>query len=101
MLNSISGVRCYSPEATFYLFPDVTEAMERVEADGYDDFRLAALENTGCSFCTRLHFGRELPNEVRRYVRIAYSGIDVEQIREGLRLLKEWVEAPVIAGKLA
>ena len=34
-------------------------------------------------------------------MRIAYSGIDVEQIREGLRLLKEWVEAPVIAGKLA
>ena len=93
LLNSISGVSCYSPTATFYLFPDVTGAMERVGAAGYDDFRLAALENTGCSFCTRLHFGRALPGETRRYVRIAYSGIDADQIREGLGLFKEWIES--------
>ena len=91
LLNSIPGVTCYSPAATFYLFPDVTEAMRRVEAESYDDFRLAALEKTGCSFCTRLHFGRELGGEGRRYVRIAYSGIDTDQIREGLGLLKEWI----------
>ena len=91
LLNSIPGVTCYSPAATFYLFPDVTEAMRRVGTESYDDFRLAALEKTGCSFCTRLHFGRELRGEGRRYVRIAYSGIDTDQIREGLGLLKDWV----------
>jgi aspartate/methionine/tyrosine aminotransferase len=91
LLNSIPGVSCYSPTATFYLFPDVTGAMERVGATSYDQFRLAALEKTGCSFCTRLHFGRALPGETQRYVRIAYSGIDIDQIREGLALLKEWI----------
>jgi aspartate/methionine/tyrosine aminotransferase len=93
LLNSIAGVSCYSPTATFYLFPDVTGAMERVGATSYDQFRIAALEKTGCSFCTRLHFGRALPGENRQYVRIAYSGIDTDQIREGLGLLKEWIES--------
>jgi aspartate/methionine/tyrosine aminotransferase len=92
-LNSIPGISCYSPTATFYLFPDVTGAMERVGATDYDDFRLRSLRETGCSFCTRLHFGRALPGEDRNYVRIAYSGIDVDQIEEGLGKLKEWVEA--------
>ena len=32
-LNDIPGVSCYTPTATFYLFPDVTEAMERVGAN--------------------------------------------------------------------
>ena len=91
LLNAIPGVSCYSPQATFYLFPDVTGAMERVGAADYDQFRLAALENTGCSFCTRLHFGRALPGEVRHYVRIAYSGIDIDQISQGLGLLQDWV----------
>jgi aspartate/methionine/tyrosine aminotransferase len=93
LLNSIPGVSCYSPTATFYLFPDVTGAMEHVGATSYDQFRLAALEKTGCSFCTRLHFGRALPGETRRYVRIAYSGINIDQIREGLGLFKEWIES--------
>ncbi|MBM3146624.1 MAG: aminotransferase class I/II-fold pyridoxal phosphate-dependent enzyme [Actinobacteria bacterium] len=92
-LRAIPGVSCYSPTATFYLFPDVTEAMERVGAADYDDFRLASLHNTGCSFCTRLHFGRALPGETRKYVRIAYSGIDADQIEEGLGKLKAWVES--------
>ena len=91
-LSAIPGVSCYTPTATFYLFPDVTGAMERVGAASYDEFRLSALEETGCSFCTRLHFGRAMPGETRRYVRIAYSGIDVDQIEEGLGRLKTWVE---------
>jgi aspartate/methionine/tyrosine aminotransferase len=92
-LNDIDGVSCYSPEATFYLFPDVTGAMERTGLTDYNEFRTAALQNIGVSFCTRLHFGRELPGESRRYVRIAYSGIPVDRIREGLGKLKAFVEA--------
>ena len=92
ILNDIPGVNCYRPEATFYLFPDVTELMERMDLETYDDLRRAALEQTGCSFCTRLHFGRALPGEERRYVRIAYSGIPTELIREGLGRLKEWAQ---------
>jgi aspartate/methionine/tyrosine aminotransferase len=91
-LNDIDGITCYTPEATFYLFPDVTDAMERIGLTDYGDFRVGALEATGCSFCTRLHFGRALPGETRRYVRIAYSGIDAPRIAEGLGRLKAFVE---------
>jgi aspartate/methionine/tyrosine aminotransferase len=92
LLNEIPGVTCYRPEATFYLFPDVTGLMERKGLGTYDQLRRAALEQTGCSFCTRLHFGRALPGEERRYVRIAYSGISTDLIRQGLGRLKEWAQ---------
>jgi aspartate/methionine/tyrosine aminotransferase len=93
LLNDIDGVTCYSPEATFYLFPDMTGVMERKGLTTYDDLRRGALEATGVSFCTRLHFGRELPGETRRYARFAYSGISADRIEEGLGGLKAWAEA--------
>ncbi|MEE4276355.1 MAG: aminotransferase class I/II-fold pyridoxal phosphate-dependent enzyme, partial [Thermoleophilia bacterium] len=93
LLNDIDGVACYSPEATFYLYPDVTAVMERKGFATYDELRRAALEATGVSFCTRLHFGRELPGETRRYARFAYSGISADRIEEGLGRLKAWAEA--------
>lgn len=93
ILNSIDGVRCYNPNATFYLYPNVTEAMKRKGFSDYGDFRLFTLAATGVSFCTRLHFGRELPGERDLYVRFAYSGIDVDQIEEGLTKLKDYLES--------
>ena len=91
-LNAIDGVSCYTPEATFYLFPNVTELMERKGLTDYEEFRRAALHDTGVSFTTRLHFGRELPGEENRYIRFAYSGIGVDAIDEGLAKLKDWAE---------
>jgi len=92
-LNAIEGVRCFRPNATFYLFPNVTGAMERKGLTDYNEFRVKTLEATGVSFCTRLHFGRALEGEENRYVRLAYSGIDVDQIEEGLAKLKGFLES--------
>ncbi len=92
LLNDVPGVSCFRPEATFYLFPNVTGLMERKGLTTYDELRRAALEQTGVSFCTRLHFGRALPGEEQSYVRFAYSGIPVDEIREGLGKLKEWAQ---------
>jgi len=93
LLGQIPGVSCFTPEATFYLFPNVSELMERKGYASYDELRRAALEETGVSFCTRLHFGRALPGEKDAYVRFAYSGITVPLIEEGLGKLKAWAEA--------
>jgi len=90
VLNSIEGISCYRPEATFYLFPDVTELMRRKGIDEYETLRRAVMRETGVSFCTRMHFGRPYPDEQRRYIRLAYSGIDLHQIREGLEHLQAW-----------
>ena len=91
-LRTVPGVTCFSPEATFYLYPDVTELMERKGFDDYEDFRRAVLHDTGVSFCSRIHFGRPLPGETRRYVRFAYSGLPVPALEEGLAKLKEWAQ---------
>jgi aspartate/methionine/tyrosine aminotransferase len=93
LLNTVEGVRCFRPNATFYLYPNVTGAVRKKGLSTYDEFRRAVLHQTGVSFCTRLHFGRPLPGEKDFYVRLAYSGIEVDQIREGLKRFKTFLES--------
>lgn len=90
-LAAVPGVSCATPDATFYLFPNVTEAVSIVGAEGVAEFARMALEQTGVSFCTRHHFGTAAPDETEHHVRLAYSGIAVDAIEEGLARLAEWV----------
>jgi aspartate/methionine/tyrosine aminotransferase len=94
ILNRIKGVKVFKPNSTFYLFPDVTEAMKNLGIEDVEDFRRFILETTGVSFCTRKHFGKPLDGEERKYIRLAYSGIDKDQIIEGLTKMKEAIENP-------
>ncbi|MGD0623965.1 MAG: aminotransferase class I/II-fold pyridoxal phosphate-dependent enzyme [Thermodesulfobacteriota bacterium] len=91
LLNAIPGVKCFKPEATFYLFPNVTGAMQRKGVADIEEFRKLCLHEIGVSFCTRRHFGRPLPGETEQYVRFAYSGIDVPEIQEGLAKLTKFL----------
>ncbi|WP_040157870.1 pyridoxal phosphate-dependent aminotransferase [Mobilicoccus massiliensis] len=93
VLSTTKGVQLAKPESTFYLFPDVTDAMAAKGIDEVNAFSTEALHATGVSFCTRKHFGRPQPGEDRQYVRFAYSGLPEEDIREGLGLLKSWIES--------
>ena len=93
ILNTIPGISCYRPNATFYLYPEVTDLMKAKGITEYEAFRKDVLHKTGVSFCTRLHFGRALPAETRRYIRLAYSGISVDLIREGLDRFKTYAES--------
>ncbi len=92
-IATVPGMSVSRPEATFYLFPDVTDSMARVGIDDVARFAEAALHETGVSFCTRRHFGRPQPGERRDYIRFAYSGIPADDIRAGLDRLRDWVEA--------
>ncbi|BCW36011.1 aminotransferase [Arthrobacter sp. StoSoilA2] len=92
IVNAIPGMSVAVPQSTFYLFPDVTEAMQKLGYTAVGDFASDVLHKTGVSFCTREHFGRRLPGEDRQYIRLAYSGIEVDAIREGLGRLREWIE---------
>ena len=91
LINATPGMSVRTPEATFYLFPDVTEAMALMGITDLAVFAEAALHNTGVSFCTRRHFGRPQPGETNQYVRFAYSGIELDDINEGLMLLQQWI----------
>jgi aspartate/methionine/tyrosine aminotransferase len=92
LLNDIEGISCFCPNATFYLWPNVTAAMQKTGLTDYDDFRRTVLQETGVSFCTRLHFGRPLEGEDNFYIRLAYSGINPPEIKEGLGKLKAFIE---------
>ena len=92
-LQTIPGFVIAKPDSTFYLFPNVTDAMDALGFTEVAEFSDAALRATGVSFCTRRHFGRPLPGETDQYVRFAYSGISVDDTRAGIGLLRDWVEA--------
>ena len=91
-LNAIEGFHVPTPESTFYSYPNVTGVMAEKGFTDLDKFRTAALESTGVSFCARHHFGTPLAGETDHYIRLAYSGISQDDIREGLGKLKTWIE---------
>jgi len=93
MLNCIEGVHCFRPNATFYLYPNVTRAMKKKNLTNYDTFRKTLLNETGVSVCTRLHFGRAMQGEENFYIRLAYSGINTPDIEEGLGKFKAFIES--------
>jgi aspartate/methionine/tyrosine aminotransferase len=92
LLNDIEGVSCVRPDATFYLWPEVTQAMQNKGFSDYQTFIQDVLKNSGVSMCARSHFGTPLPTETSKYLRLAYSGIDLEMIEEGLGKFKHYLE---------
>ena len=92
-LNAIDGISIAAPESTFYLFPNVTQIMERKGLTDVNDLMRGALTEANVSFCTRKHFGRPVAGETQHYIRLAYSGIDVPSIHAGLAALKGYFEA--------
>ena len=92
-LNAIKCINIPTPRSTFYLFPNVTEIMQRKGLDKIEQLRVGALENANVSFCTRDHFGRPQERERDFFIRFAYSGITVEDINEGMVKLKTYFES--------
>ncbi len=66
--------------------------MQAKGLEDYETFRRALLHETGVSVCSRMHFGRPLAGEIQLYIRLAYSGIDLSDIREGLARFRQFVE---------
>ena len=91
-LNAIDGISVTAPNSTFYLFPNVSKVMLRKNITDVNTLMKQALVETNVSFCTRKHFGRAVENETGNYLRFAYSGIDVEDINEGMNQLKLFFE---------
>jgi aspartate/methionine/tyrosine aminotransferase len=92
-LNAIDGISVAPPDSTFYLFPNVKSIMARKRLTDVNDLMTGALEACDVSFCTRMHFGRPVPGAENNYIRLAYSGIDVPEIEEGLGKLKRYFES--------
>ncbi|PIE72765.1 MAG: aspartate aminotransferase [Deltaproteobacteria bacterium] len=93
LLNTIQGVSCSLPKTTFYLYPDVSEALIQRGFSGYEDFLDTVLQHTGVALCGRPHFGACLAGESRYHLRLAYSGIDLADLEEGLTRFKSFLES--------
>ena len=91
-LNSIRGITLSSPDSTFYLYVNVSNVMSDKGYDDIEKFRIDVLRITGVSFCTRNHFGTAQENENKNYIRLAYSGINKNDIKEGMTKSKNWIE---------
>lgn len=90
-LNSVTGMHVIKPRATFYMMANVTEAMKMMDINDIEVFRSKVLQETGVSFCTRSHFGSATRGETEMYVRFAFSGVTVEQIRSVGKLLRPYM----------
>ena len=93
LLNGIEGVSVGSPSSTFYLFPKVTKVVVKKGFRNSSELQEAVLKETGVAFCSRSHFSTPLPDEKEHYVRFAYSGIELDDIREGMDRFKAYCEA--------
>ena len=91
ILDGTPGVRCLCPETTFYLYPNVTDAVRLTGCNDHESFRRLILAETGVSFSTRPHYGDPLPDETDFYLRVSYSGISVERLETGLEVFKRYL----------
>lgn len=91
VLNGVPGFKTFKPKATFYMVCNVSEAMEKMGVTDIEKFRSQVLNNTGVSFCTRSHFGTPIAGETQMYVRFAFSGVTVDQIKDTGKALTPYI----------
>lgn len=91
-LNSVPGFHAIKPKATFYMMANVTKAMKMMGIRDIEKFRSKVLSETGVSFCTRAHFGTPTVSEREMYVRFAFSGVTVDQIKAVGDVLRPYME---------
>jgi len=94
-LNGIEGVEAHMPEAGFYVFPKITNLLQKLGFNDGEEFRKVVLKETGVSFCGRHHFGRPLESETDSYIRLAFSGIGKDDLQEGMNLFRNWVDSNI------
>jgi len=91
LANKVPGFKAHTPNACFYLFVNVTEAMKMKNVQAVEAFRKLVLKETGVSFCTREHFGAPLANETQKYIRFAYASLEKPMIEEAFAVLSKWM----------
>ncbi len=88
-LNDIDGITATPPPSAFYAYIDIAEILRRKNLPDADSLMRKSLEEAGVSFCTGTHFGDSTDT---KYIRLAFSGIDSDDIAQGMAVWKRWVE---------
>ncbi|MDD3657126.1 MAG: pyridoxal phosphate-dependent aminotransferase [Atribacterota bacterium] len=90
-LNDIEGVTCQKPGGAFYVFPNVTEACQKLKLKNSKEFQQYLLYEAGVAVLARTCFGRKNQEENQEYIRLSYA-TSRENILEGVRRIKKAVE---------
>lgn len=91
VISSVPGFHPIIPKATFYMMVNVTKAMEGMGISDVEVFRSKLLSETGVSVCTRAHFGTPTKGEAEHYVRFAFSGVNIDTIKEVGEVLRPYM----------
>ena len=87
LLNEIDGVSCLTPGGAFYVFPNVTKAVQKLGLKDSEDLRRLLLKH-GVAVLSDIHFGKRNPGDPEQHIRLSYVA-SKENILEGLRRMKE------------
>lgn len=87
LLNEIDGVSCLTPGGAFYVFPNVTKAVQKLGLSDSDELRKLLLKH-GVAVLSDIHFGKRNPGDPEQHIRLSYVA-SKENIVEGLRRMKE------------
>ncbi len=88
-MTQIPGFHCVPPYATFYVFPNVREAMERLGILTSQDFSRFLIQEARVATVPGSAFG------IEGYIRISYA-TSIETIQEGLNRIREAVAGAVV-----
>lgn len=82
LLRKINGINCASTEGAFYLFPDVTGAINRLGLKDDIEFAKLLLEKAGVAVVPGSGFG------LSNHIRLSYATSD-EQLKSALKRMSE------------
>jgi len=89
-LNDVPGFECQTPGGAFYVWPNVTEACERVGAEDSEELRKRLLYEAGVAVLADRHFGSRVEGD-GQHVRFSYAS-SLEAINEGLNRIATFMK---------
>ena len=89
LLNKVPGVACRNPGGAFYVWPNVTEACQRIGVADSEEFRKRLLNEAGVAVLADIHFGARVPGE-GQHVRFSYAA-SKPAIEQGVARMAEFI----------
>jgi aspartate aminotransferase len=89
LLNKVPGVACRNPGGAFYVWPNVTEACQRIGVADSEEFRKRLLNEAGVAVLADIHFGARVPGE-GQHVRFSYAA-SKQAIEQGVARVAEFI----------
>ncbi|WP_035462079.1 pyridoxal phosphate-dependent aminotransferase [Alicyclobacillus macrosporangiidus] len=87
-LNAIPGVSCRAPGGAFYVYPNVTQACQRLGLADGRALQQYLLHEHGVAVLPRTAFGSRASDETEEYVRLSYA-TSRENIERGLARIQD------------